>query len=85
MEVERKLAWIWKPASSNGFFSVRDKHNRVSRKMIKNKALEIFSSVTDSGDHNFDVYCYVDTAHKALRDKLFIWPSDILDLLDCSL
>ena len=34
-------------------FSVRDKHNRVSRKMIKNKALEIFSSVTDSGNHNF--------------------------------
>ena len=50
--------------------------------MIKNKALEIFSSVTDSGDHNFDVYCYVDTAHKALRDTLFIWPTGIFDLLD---
>ena len=34
--------------------------------MIKNKALEIFSSVTDSGDHNFDVYCYVDT--QAFKD-----------------
>ena len=51
MEVERKLAWIWKPASSNGFFqSTISIIDRVSRKMIKNKALEIFSSVTDSGD-----------------------------------
>ena len=36
-------------------FSVHDKHNRVSRKIIKNKALESFSSLTVGGDHNFVV------------------------------
>ena len=30
-------------------FRVRDRHSRVNRKMIQNKALEIFPSVSDSG------------------------------------
>ena len=34
-------------------FSVRDRHSRVTRKMIQNKALEIFPSVSDSGDCSF--------------------------------
>ena len=27
-----------------------------------------------------DVYCYIDTAQRALLDKLFIWPSDIFEI-----
>lgn len=41
LELERRLSeWI---------YSMQDKHIRVSRKMIKNKALEIYPSVSDGG------------------------------------
>ncbi|XP_070786398.1 major centromere autoantigen B-like [Enoplosus armatus] len=41
LELEERLSeWI---------YSMRDKHNRVSRNMIKNKALEIYPSVSDGG------------------------------------
>ncbi|XP_042291772.1 zinc finger protein 436-like isoform X1 [Thunnus maccoyii] len=41
LELERRLSeWI---------YTMQAKHNRVSRKMIKNKALEIYPSVSDGG------------------------------------
>lgn len=40
-ELDTKLSeWI---------YSMRDNHNRVSRKMIRNKALEIYPTVSDRG------------------------------------
>lgn len=42
LELETKLPeWI---------YSMRDKHNRVSRKIIQNKALEIYNSESDGGN-----------------------------------